>query len=124
MRLLMLKTVNADMTAYNGFVWPREGYVRANKWNPEPVCGDGLHGALYGCGDGSLFIWSPDAVWVVFEPIGEVVDLGGKAKCAEATVIYAGDRKTATDMILNEFGPVACIGATVTGGDGATVTGG
>jgi hypothetical protein len=123
MRKLLLKTVNADMTAHGGFVWPRSGEVRAEEWSPEPVCGGGLHGALHGCGDGSLFDWSEYAVWIVFEAIGEVVEFGGKAKCAAGTVLYAGDRKTATDMILAECGPVPCIGAFIVVGDWATVSG-
>jgi hypothetical protein len=124
MRKLLLKTVNADMTAHGGFVWPRSGEVRAEKWNPKPVCGGGLHGALHGCGNGSLFNWSEDAVWIVFEAIGKVVEFGGKAKCSAGNVLYAGDQKTATDMILAECGPVPCIGAFIIGGDGATVSGG
>jgi hypothetical protein len=124
MRKLLLKTVNDDMTAHSGFIWPRSGEVRAEKWNPKPVCGDGLHGALHGCGDGSLFNWSEDAVWIVFEAIGEVVEFSGKAKCAAGNVLYAGDRKTATDMILAECGLVPCIGAFIVGGDWATVSGG
>jgi hypothetical protein len=124
MRKLLLKTVNADMTAHGDFVWPRSGEVLSDKWNPDPVCGDGLHGALHGCGDGSMFNWSDDAVWIVFEAIGEVVEFDGKAKCSAGNVLYAGDRKTATDLIMAECGSVPCIGAFIVGGDRSTVSGG
>lgn len=123
-RNLLLKTVNADMTAHGGFVWPREGHVEAPDWNPKPVCGGGLHGLLRGCGEGCYLNWYDDAVWIVFEAHGEVVEFDGKAKCQTATVVYAGDRYTATQIILNEYGPVPCAGSTVVGGDHSTLIGG
>jgi hypothetical protein len=55
---------------------------------------------------------------------GEIVDLGGKIKTDRCTVMYAGDRKTATDKIRNLCGDGPIIGGFVTGGYGATVTGG
>ena len=60
-KALMLRTCAADMSAYGGFVWPKSGPVEAPDWSADPVCGGGLHGALWGEGDGALFQWGPDS---------------------------------------------------------------
>lgn len=63
-RAYMLRTCAADMTAHGGFVWPKEGEVCAPDWRPDARCGNGLHGLLWGEGDGSLLNWSADAVHI------------------------------------------------------------
>jgi hypothetical protein len=112
------------MTSRKGFKWPTSGEVVCPYWSPEAECGNGLHGFLWGEGDGSLANWEGNAVWMVLEvEADKIVNLEGKVKFPAATVIYSGDRKTATDMIYaRRHGAV--IGATVTGGAEATVTGG
>ena len=121
-RALMLRTCAADMTSYCGFVWPVKGYVEAPDWDSAAVCGNGLHGALWGEGDGTLFSWESDAVWLVVEVDDrQIVDLNGKAKVPRGWVLYAGDRLTATGMM-----PVgkAVIGGNATAGHYGTATAG
>jgi len=48
---LVTRYVRADMTAYNGFTWPKSGPVSCPDWDPAPKCGKGLHGWLHGRGD-------------------------------------------------------------------------
>ena len=57
----LMKTVNADGTSYNGFVWPLEvgAKVVAPDWNDD---GGGVHGLHNGIGRGALLDWSDDAV--------------------------------------------------------------
>ena len=121
----MLKTVKYDMTSHGGFRWKKRGLVVCPDWNPIDDCGNGLHGALNGEGDGSLFGWSDDSVWIVAEvDIDTGVDLDGKWKFPEANVIYAGNRKSATDLIYKLCGMVECIGGTATDGDYGTAKAG
>jgi len=128
-----LKTVKSDRTSHGGFRWKKRGVVVAPDWNPDPVCGGGLHAFLRGEGNGSLADWSTDALWLVLKiPEGTYVDLGGKIKFPRCTVVFCGDRKSATDKLqeLGCSGPI--IGAykvggyrsTVSGGDRSTVSGG
>lgn len=119
----MLRTCNADMSAHGGFVWPTSGYVKAPDWNPEPVCGGGLHGALWGEGDGSLFKWSSAAKWLVCG-INKWVDLDGKVKTDRAYVLYCGDRLGATAYIQKHGARGAVIGGTATAGYGGTAIAG
>ena len=114
---LILRTCNADMTSHNGFKWPRSGHVAAPDWNPEPECGNGLHGFLRGEGDGSLADWSRDAVWLVAE-VETYVDLEGKVKFPVAHVIFAGSRLEATAIVKARYPDAAVIGANVAVEDG------
>jgi len=61
--VLVLRTVNKDRKAYNGFQWPEKGYVEASDWSTDAVCGQGLHGCLRGVGDSSLLNWDDSALW-------------------------------------------------------------
>ena len=82
----VLRTVKEDHTAYGGFVWPKSGHVKALDWDPNPECGNGLHGWLSGRGDSSLAI---GPIWLVVEvDPTQVVDLDGKVKFPEGNVIY------------------------------------
>ncbi len=120
---LMLRTCEFDMTSYLGFQWPEKGLVEAPDWNPIPCCGDGLHGFLYGQGNGYLANWDEDAKWLVCEiETDEMVDLGNKTKVPKATVIYAGNRETATQMISDRYPTAAVIGGKATAGDKGTAT--
>ena len=119
----ILRTCRADMTSYDGFVWPKEGHVAAPDWKPTKECGNGLHGFLNGEGHGRLANWSPDAVWIVAR-IEEHIDLGGKVKFPEAWVEFCGDRKAATDYLMSLGINGAIVGCYKTSGDGSTVTSG
>ena len=132
------------MTAHGGFKWPEKGHVECPDWDSAPKCGNGLHGLLWGTGDSSLMNWDTGAKWLVVEvdanlivPIGTSAPdtIPPKVKFPRGVVIYAGDRKGATDLIrarapANYVGSIHGVfvigghGAKVTGGDYATVTGG
>jgi hypothetical protein len=121
---LVLRTCAPDRTSYHGsFRWPAAGPVEAPDWDPRPVGGGGLHGLLWGEGDGSLLDRHADAVWLVVEV--EVRDLvvlqRGKVKFPRGIVVYAGGRAGALDY-LTARAPrgVAIVGATVTVGDHGT----
>ena len=131
--LYFLRTCAKDGTSYKGkFKWNLEIGAKNTcpDWNPEPVCGGGLHGLLGGCGESGHLDWGDDALWVVFSSPSSV-DLNGKHKVQEATICAIGDRKTATDFLVAKgfqgvhgafyFGGNC---ATMTGGDDATMTGG
>ncbi len=123
--VLVLRTVAADYTASCGFKWPKTGEVVAPDWKPTAKCGHGLHGALRGEGDGSLFNWSPDAVWQVVEvEKSKIVDLEGKVKFPSCKIVYAGDRLTATGLIYERYPGLAVIGGTATAGNYGTATAG
>ena len=124
-KALMLRTCAADFTSRGGFQWPQVGgVVEAPDWNPESECGDGLHGALWGEGDGSLLLWKGDAVWMVAEVnAADAVDLGGKVKAPRARVVCSGPRHDVTAWLWARR-PAAVIGATVQAGHRGTATAG
>ena len=114
--MYILKTVNANMQAHGGFVWPTQGPVEAPDWNAEPVCGGGLHGLPNGEGDGSLLNWSDEAKWVVWEAKDEeVVIFEGRDKCKapRGNVLFVGNRKEATDYLQTVCPGRAIVGAYV-----------
>ena len=125
-KVLVLRTCNADRTSHNGFLWPEGGPVSAPDWNPEVVCGYGLHGFLWGEGDGSLANWTSDAKWLVAEVEREsIVDLAGKVKFPSATVVFCGDRLGATSYLAEHGGHGrAIVGGTATAGNRGTATAG
>ncbi len=125
----VLRTCTAQMTGTQTqsqhFVWPREGPVSCNDWDPTPKCGHGLHGALRGEGDGRMFNWEDDAVWMVVEvESSEVVDLGGKVKFPRGNVILAGSRDEAIALMQELYPHSVVIGGTATAGDDGTATAG
>ena len=98
---LVLRTSDVNRISHNGFQWPESGPVEAPDWNQEPICGGGLHGALWGEGNGSLFNWDGDATWQVVEVLEkDIVDLEGKVKFPRGNVIFSGDQQGATNFIL------------------------
>jgi len=155
--VLVLRTCAANMTSAHdpSFKWPKKGPVTCAEWDPEPVCGGGLHGLLWGNGDARSMDWTSDHAgnnpkWLVVEVDADlIVPIDGKlphppkVKFPRGVVLYAGDRKAATDLIASRapathtagiHGVSLIVGdgarvtggyrATVTGGDYATVTGG
>jgi hypothetical protein len=130
---LFLRTCEKDGTSTNGFKWPKRGEVFAPDWDKTPECGYGLHGLLWGQGDGLLLNWSTDAAWIVFAA-SRWVDIDGQTcKVRKARVVYFGNRKDATDLVCR-YAPngTVCVGAfvmagysgTATAGDGGTATAG
>jgi hypothetical protein len=90
------------MTSYNGFKWPKKGKVICPDWNPEPVCGQGLHGLLWGIGDGSLLNWEPEATWLVVSvDEDKIVPIdNNKVKFPEGEVVYCGNREGAVELLV------------------------
>jgi hypothetical protein len=111
--VLCLRTVAADGTAYDGFKWPALGFVEAPDWEPTVECGHGLHGYLRGCGDADSIDWG--GLFQVVKVIeSEIIDLGGKVKFPRCEVIFTGNQKDATDILVKEYGSGSnVIGATV-----------
>ena len=120
----MLRTCAKDMTAHGGFKWPKSGEVKAPDWDTRNECGNGLHGLLWGEGDGTLLNWSDDAKWMVCG-IDQWVELDGKVKAPKATVIYCGTRDEAAALISHlGGGKYAVVGGTATAGYRGTATAG
>ena len=130
---LVLRTCCADGSSRGGFVWPKSGPVECPPqgadpgahWDPYPKCGNGLHGALWGEGEGSFLDWSSDARWLVVRVlVADVVDLRGKVKFPRGWVEHCGDREGATRYLVEHGGAGrAVIGVSLTGGDHSTLTG-
>jgi len=125
-KVLVLRQCNKDLKSYGGFQHPSSGHVSAPDWNPKPECGSGLHGFLYGEGDGSLANYDPENKWLVLSvDKDKIVDLSGKVKFPEGEVIFCGALAEAARYVYDNGGAGrAIIGITVTGGDGSTVSGG
>ena len=125
--VLVMRTCDASMRSHGGFVWPKSGPVECPDWNSEPVCGGGLHGLLWGEGDGSLVNHDRSANWLVVEVIAsEVVDLDRKVKFPRGTIVFCGSAFEATKYIA-ERAPnsvKAIVGGTSTSGDRGTSTSG
>ena len=138
-RALILRTCFSDMRSTNNLIWPQSGYVMAPDWYPSVECGRGLHGLLWGEGDGHLLINTRNSKWLVAEVnLEDVIDLNGKVKFPEAWVVHCGNQESATQylykanpskringLVLTNLGRDAClIGGTysiLTGGDDANI---
>ncbi|MBF7012557.1 hypothetical protein, partial [Novosphingobium sp. HR1a] len=111
----VLRTCLADMRAPSphakGFTWPESGHVIAPDFRDDTRCGGGLHGALWGAGDASLFTWSADAKWLVVE-VDHYVELDGKVKFREGNVVHCGDKASATGFLHSKSNTAAIIGLT------------
>jgi hypothetical protein len=125
-KVLILKTVNAGMTSFGGFRWPKQGAVKCGDWKPVKECGNGLHGLLWGCGDGSLINWSSDAVWLIFSAYEkDVVDIDThKVKVPRGVVVHCGTRESATEYLVKHGAKGSIVGSTATAGDMGTATAG
>ena len=124
--VLVLRTCTAQMTSHNGFKWPESGPVSAPDWRPDSECGHGLHGFLWGEGNGSLANWDIDAKWLVCSvPKDSLIDIGEKVKFPACEVVFCGDRNGATEYIKTH-GPSgkSIIGGTATAGYRGTATAG
>ena len=132
-RYAVLRTHRADGASRGGFRWPTEvgGVAVAPDWDPDPSieCGHGLHGLLWGCGDGSLL--TPSARWaiVAVDPgdIATRIDMGvpPKVRFRSAEVIHIGDRDSATGWIAaHGGGGLPVVYGTATAGYGGTATAG
>ena len=111
--MLFLKSLPANRLAYNKFLWPDQvgAIVEAPDWNPEPVCGGGLHGLINGEGELDLLCHRNNAVWYAFESVDEngnpsdteTVDIDGeKGKCQRAIIRAVGTRAEATTWLVQQ----------------------
>ena len=123
---LVLRTCAPNLTSYNGFQWPEFGAVEAPDWNPRVECGHGLHGLLWGIGDGSLLNWDADARWLVVDVLAaDVVEIGAKVKFPRCEVVFCGARDAAVAMLIaHGADPTRVIAGTATAGYAGTATAG
>jgi hypothetical protein len=124
--VLVLRTCDKNLQSYSKFQWPESGPVQAPDWDPEPECGNGLHGLLWGEGSGSLLDWNPSAKWLVCEvDPNEIIELDGKVKFPKCTVVHCGNQISATNYIAEHGGASkAIVGYTATAGYYGTATAG
>ena len=135
-RVYLLRSCRSDFRAHGGYLWPSVvgAECHPERWDPSPVCGDGLHGFVNGEGGAGLADWSDAAQWIVFSaPINQVVALGpSKSKAAVARIEHVGVGDTGADRRrsclaflarIGRLGPAA-MGVQRQGGDGSTLTGG
>jgi hypothetical protein len=126
--VLVLRTVSAGLTSWGGFQWPESGPVACEDWDPQPVCGGGLHGLLHGAGNGRLLDWAEGTKWQVVEVEASLVveiDGGEKVKFPRGVVVFTGDRKGATELVASRApAGTPIVGGTATAGDGGTATAG
>lgn len=125
--VLLLRTTDAQGCSHGGFQWPREigAVVTAPDWSPDPECGRGLHGLLWGEGNVGLLSESSGALWWVVEAdAASVVDLGDKVKVPQATVRHIGTRDEAVAWLVAQAPGHATCYARVTAGDEGTATAG
>jgi hypothetical protein len=123
---LVLRTCAADLSSYNGFTWPNAGPVECPDWNPRAECGNGLHGLLWGIGDGSLLNWDADAKWLVVDVVSaDVVEIGAKVKFPRCEVAFCGSKDAAVAMLIaHGADPSKVVAGTATAGDYGTATAG
>jgi hypothetical protein len=99
-RVLLLRKCGDAGEAYGAFRWPLTvgAEVVAPDWNPAPVCGWGLHGLPWACGDWGLL---RGARWMVFsaDPV-DVVDIdGAKSKVRAARVEHIGTEASCVQFL-------------------------
>jgi hypothetical protein len=120
------KVTKADGTAYGGFRWPdKPGPVDCPDWNPEPVCGGGLHFWEDGCGDVSVADVLVDSRWYLVRAKDEdVVRLDGKVKAKRVEVLLVGNKATVGGQMCLLAPAKQVIHGTATAGDKGTATAG
>ncbi len=101
MKTLAVRVINADKTSYGGFVNATEpgAVIVAPDWDPEPTCGHGIHGWLWGIGRGGKE-HAGDKIWQVVEVPDDGVDLGGKWKWKQVTVVYSGNQAECMELTM------------------------
>lgn len=144
-KVLILRSCNKDFTSYNKFKYPESGWVEAPNWNPDPTidCGQGLHGLLWGEGNGDLIsvdntlgqVIEVDESDVVLSSGGGKVRFRGGIVTTFPTVFEAAkyiyehggaDKAISFMQLTGGYGSTLTGGdrSTLTGGDGSTLTGG
>jgi hypothetical protein len=105
-KVLVLRTtrrVDGKLLANGGFVWPKEVgvVVVPESWDPNPSCGKGLRGLLWGRGNVDYLAWDGvNLEWQVVEvDEDDLVHFGGKVKFPRCKIVYSGDRETASALV-------------------------
>ena len=126
-KVLVLRTCNDDGTSRNSFVWPLTvgSTVTCPDWDSKPECGNGLHGLLWGEGNGELLSWEEDDKWLVLEvEESDIIDLGGKVKFPSCKVVHVGDQKSATNYMYEHSKLKAIVGLMIQVGNSSTILSG
>ena len=126
-RVLVLRTCDANLKSHRGFQWPESGPVACPDWKNTAECGNGLHGLLWGEGNGQLLNWDEEAKWLVVSVLAsEVVKIDSeKVKFPRGEVVFCGDRLGATAYLVERLTKSASVvGALITAGDRGTATAG
>ena len=122
--VLVLRTCKNDLTSFGGFQWKDSGIVECNTFVNDFQCGNGLHGFLWGEGQGVLADWNSDAKWLVVKVLKEDIvnfECNDKVKFPKCIVVFCGNRKDATDYIIqNGAKGKKVIGACVSSGHRGT----
>lgn len=128
--VIVIKTCDENMQAYNGFRWPKKGYVKAPDWKKTFQCGNGLHGLMQGQNNDAVWHFNGNFLALEVEA-SEIIDLGDKVKFPQCNVIHSGTRESLFEFLdkrkINYGWQSAIInnktyGATVLAVDHATVT--
>jgi hypothetical protein len=105
-KALVLRTCerkdDGTLTGHGNFPWPAEigATVEAPDWSPEPNCGSGLHGLLWGTGDPTYLNRDVPAYMAVEIDESDAVWIGNdKVKFPRCTVVYVGDLTGAATLI-------------------------
>ena len=103
---MVLRICKADMTGYNGFIWPTKGHVEAPDWEATQECGNGLHGWFEAQGDAShsSYLNEPGAKYLVLKvKTDSIIHLDGKCKFPRAKVCFVGNRNEAIAYIEETY---------------------
>ena len=105
-KVLVLRRINPDGTSRGGFKWPDgiDVEVLCPDWNPEPVCGGGLHGWPWGMGlgDGCDYSIITDRWLVIAVAPSDIVgniEKGLKCKFSRGIKIHDGTFSSAWALI-------------------------
>ena len=123
-KVMVLRSCSLDGTAHGGFQWPTTvgAVVECPDWSPEKVCGQGLHGLLWGAGDAALVDRNGIGMVLEVDP-ADVVELGGKVKFPRCKIVFVGMVHEAATRLAEWAGRTVHF-AKVTAGDRGTATAG
>src|SRR5208282_2815104 len=107
--VLILRRIGKDRKSKNDFAYPTGvgTVVEAPDWNPEPVCGGGLHGWPWGFGLGEGMDYDIiEDIWLVIaakpgDVVGEL-EKGLKCKIRRGAIRFEGAFKLAWDIVASE----------------------
>ena len=132
-RYAVLRCCNTDGTNSHGFTWPLNvgATVVAPDWDPDPGrdCGGGLHGLLWGCGDGGL-LTPTDGVWMVVavDPADIATPhtdaIPDKVRFRACEIVHVGDQASAVGWLAERAPGLPIAYGTSTSGDRGTSTSG